>query len=289
MRSFLTLLVIGFLAVVFAFVCISIGLGINKMKVKAGGADSSELKLPIIMYHKVLNSSKGKYTVSEKQIREDFTAILDAGFTPVFMSEVIDWVDGKNDDFPEKPIVITFDDGHYNNLHYALPIAKELGVKFMIYPVTSYSKFSIETGDTDNPNYSHITWQQIRDAHQSGLVEFGNHTHNMHNFRPRYGVSRMNGECADKYAAALRKDIITSQEIFGKQCCIPEPNTFAYPFGKYNSESRDILLGLGFKALLTCTERVNTIRQNKSESLHQLGRFNRDGHLTTNQLIKKIL
>jgi len=253
----------------------------------AGAATSVEqIKLPIVMYHNVLNSRKGKYVVSEKQLESDFKAFLDAGFTPVFMSEVIAWVDGYGT-LPNKPLVITFDDGHYNNIHYALPIAKRIGVKFMICPVTSFSKFTVETGDHSNPNYSHITWEQMKESHKSGFVEYGNHTHNMHKFKPRFGIMRMSSECDLTYTTSLREDIEKSQEHF-KQSGVPVPRTFAYPFGKYCKKSREVLVDMGFRALLTCDEWINTVKKGEPASLHKLGRFNRDGSMSSEELIRKI-
>jgi len=246
-----------------------------------------EIRLPIIMYHNILNHRKGKYVVSQKQLESDFRAILDNGFTPVFMSQVIDWVDGKGT-LPDKPIVITFDDGHYNNLHYGLPLAKELGIKFMINPVTGFSKFSVESGDHSNPNYSHITWEQMGEAHKSGHIEFGNHTHSMHKFKPRFGIMRMGGEDDTTYASNIRDDIQKSQQHF-VESGVPAPLTFAYPFGKYSTSSRGHLIDMGFRALLTCNEWINTIRQGDPASLHKLGRFNRDGHLSTEQVLTKLV
>jgi len=245
-----------------------------------------EVRVPILMYHKISKSKKGKYTVSPTQLRDDITALHEAGFVTVFMSEVIDWVDGKTT-LPEKPIVITFDDGHYNNLYYGLPIARELGFKFMINPVTGFSKFTVDSGDHSNPNYSHVTWEQMHDAHKEGFVEFGNHTHAMHKFKPRYGIARILGECDDEYAKNLRDDVLRAQELI-VGAGVSEPKTFAYPFGKYSNESRDLLLGMGFRALLTCNEWVNTVRRGEEKTLHKLGRFNRDGDYSTKRVIEKV-
>jgi len=244
------------------------------------------LHLPIIMYHKILNSKTGKYVVSEKQLEQDFKALNEAGYTTVFMSEVINWVDGKGK-LPAKPVVITFDDGHYNNIYYGLQLAEEYGIKFMINPVTSFSKHTVTSGDHSNPNYSHITWDQMADAVASGHIEFGNHTHAMHKFRPRFGVMQMKSECFEEYSENFRRDIMESQNHF-TDAGVPAPLTFAYPFGKYSKESRALLIDMGFRALLSCNEWVSKITRGKPECLHNLGRFNRDGHWSTEKLLETI-
>jgi peptidoglycan/xylan/chitin deacetylase (PgdA/CDA1 family) len=242
--------------------------------------------LPIVMYHKILNNRRGKYTVTVDQIKADFAAILDAGFTPVFMSEVIDFVEGDGK-LPPKPIVITFDDGFYNNVSYGLPIAKELGVKFMIYPVTSFSKLSMERNEANNPSYSHLTWEQMKEAKESGLVEFGNHSHKMHNLKPRYGIAKMSSESDAHYVQELKQDIETAQN-FIEQSGVGRPNSFAYPFGKYSTRAKELLLEMGFHALLSCNEKVSVIEKGKPETLHCLGRFNRAGSYTTKELMNKL-
>jgi peptidoglycan/xylan/chitin deacetylase (PgdA/CDA1 family) len=259
---------------------------VEAQNTEPAGAEVQTCKLPIVMYHKVLKRHISKYSVSPDQLREDFTAILDAGFTPVFMSEVIDFVEG-NGKLPEKPIVITFDDGYYNNLYYALPIAKELGVKFMMYPVTGYSKFTIDTKDESNPNYSHVTWEQIKEGVDSGLIEMGNHSHKMHSFKPRFGISKLNAESDEEYETRLKADIEEAQTLI-ENCHVPRPMTFAYPFGKYSAKAREVLIDMGFHALLTCNERVSTITKGDPKSIHALGRFNRDGDMSTERLLKKI-
>jgi len=245
-----------------------------------------QLHLPIVMYHNVLKSRTGKYVVSPAQLERDFEAIIAAGFQPVFMSEVIDWVDGKGK-LPARPIVITFDDGHYNNLHYGLPIAQRHNMKFMINPVTSFSKFSVDSGDHSNPNYSHITWEQMGTAVASGLIEFGNHSHAMHKFKPRFGITKMRHEGEDDYATTLRDDIMAAQDLIEQSGAV-RPRTFAYPFGKFDSLSRRLLLDMEFRALLTCTEGVSIITKSKPESLHNLKRINRDGSMSTEKLINLV-
>ena len=246
----------------------------------------TEVRLPILMYHSVLASKTGKYTVNPDDLEKDIIALKKAGFETVFMQDVIDWVDGKGN-LPEKPIVITFDDGHYNNVSYGLPIAQKHDVKFLLNPVTSFSKYSVDSGDHSNPNYSHLTWEQMRDAHKSGHIEFGNHTHAMHKFKPRYGVMKIGGECDETYRENLRNDIEQAQRLI-EEAGVPSPTTFAYPFGKYSAASKQALLDMGFRALLTCNELINTIQKGKPETLHSLGRYNRDGHFSTEKVLELV-
>jgi peptidoglycan/xylan/chitin deacetylase (PgdA/CDA1 family) len=248
---------------------------------------ADKVPLPIVMYHKVSKTARTKYSVTVEQLESDFRAFCEAGYTTVFMRDVINWIDGRGN-LPKKPLVITFDDGQYNNLSYVLPIAQKYGVKYMICPVTSFSQNSIEHNDTGNPNYSHLSWDDMKTANESGLVEIGNHTHKMHKFKPRYGIGKMGSETVDDYLVALRDDIEQAQNLIANTGT-PKPTSFAYPFGKYTREGRELLVNeLGFRALLTCNERVTMIERGKAESLHELGRFNRSGNYSTETIMGKI-
>jgi len=248
---------------------------------------ATEIQLPVLMYHSILKSRTGKYVVSPKQLENDIKAIKNAGFTTVFLSEVIDWIDGKGT-LPPRPIVLTFDDGHYNNMHYGLPIFQKHDTKVMINPVTSFSKFSTDSGDHSNPNYSHLTWEQIGTLSKSGHVEFGNHTHALHKMSPRFGITKISGENISSYLKTIRVDIEKAQELI-EASGAPRPKTFAYPFGKATKEGKRLLVDeLGFRAILTCSEGISTIRKGDPTSLHSLKRYNRHGHLSTAEVLKLV-
>ncbi len=244
------------------------------------------VKLPVVMYHSMLNSRSGVYIVSERQFENDLKAFLDAGFTTVLPSEIIDYVEGKGS-LPSKPLLITFDDGHYNNMYYAYPILKKYGCKAVINVIGRFTEYSTASGDSDNPNYSHLTWDEIAELSGSGVIEIGNHTYNMHNFKPRYGAGPMYGETDDKYTKALCADIGKLQtkllEVTGKNCPV-----FAYPFGKYCEQSEKTVAEMGFKITLTCNEGVSTVKRGDLNSLKLMRRVNRSGAYCTETVLSKI-
>jgi len=253
-------------------------------------AQSSQetLQLPIVMYHSVLKSRRGKYTIHPDELERDIIRYKEMGYTPVTLREVSSWVKGKGK-LPAKPMVITFDDGHYNNLYYALPILKKHNAKAVINIVTSFSRHSTETpGEANNPNYSSLTWDNIKELHDSGLIEIGNHTHAMHKFKPRYGIAQVSNETVDEYKKAIHDDLEKANALLTQNAKVPRPITFAYPFGKYTNEGREVLKDLGFEAILTCNEGISTIRRGDPTSLYTLKRYNRSGNVSHDRFIKKV-
>ena len=157
------------------------------------------VEVPIIMYHSVLKSKKGMYSVHPSLLREDIRYLKNHGYQPIFVKDIIAFCEGKGD-LPQKPVVLSFDDGHYNNYYYAYPILKEENFKANLNVVGCYCNYSTTSGDYDNPNYSYLTWREIKELHDSNIFEIGNHTYKMHAFSPRYGIKQKLYESDDEYA-----------------------------------------------------------------------------------------
>ena len=69
----------------------------------------------------------------------DIKYILSKGYEPIFIEDLINHLDGKYN-LPKKPIMITIDDGYYNNYLYAFPIIKKYNVKTIISLICKYSQ-----------------------------------------------------------------------------------------------------------------------------------------------------
>lgn len=245
-----------------------------------------DVALPILMYHSVLKSKNGTYIVSPSQLEADFKRIIAEGYAAVTSEQVINYVDGKGS-LPDKPIMITFDDGHYNNIYYAKPLLEKYGLKAVFNVIGKFSDFTTNSGDVDNPNYSHATWDEIAELSNGSVMEIGNHTYNMHNYKPRFGIAQKYGESDEEYVAALKNDIGRLQKILfdctGKHCRV-----LAYPFGKYGSLAEKTLIEMGFRMMFTCNEGVSYIKQGEPKSLYKLKRINRSGKYDVDTVMDKI-
>lgn len=244
------------------------------------------VEVPIIMYHSVLKSKKGMYSVHPSLLREDIRYLKNHGYQPIFVKDIIAFCEGKGD-LPQKPVVLSFDDGHYNNYYYAYPILKEENFKANLNVVGSYCNYSTTSGDYDNPNYSYLTWREIKELHDSNIFEIGNHTYKMHAFSPRYGIKQKLYESDDEYAKALKDDVSKLEYKFMVECGF-RTEVFAYPFGAYSDLGEKILREMGFKAFLTCNEGINKLKKGDAKALSHLKRVNRSGNLTTYQFFQKL-
>ena len=250
-------------------------------------ANSDEyIKVPIIMYHSILKdpARSNKYTITPAVLEEDLKYIKANGYETITISDLISYVyDDKP--LPPKPIILTFDDGHYNNYGYLYPLLEKYDMKAVISIVGSYTDKFSETNEA-NLNYSYLRWKDINELISSGRIEFQNHTYNLHdNTHGRIGAKKKNGESDDEYKKILEEDINKLQNEF-KENTGYVPTCFTYPFGGISNSSLDIIKELGFKASLSCEEGINKITKNPN-SLYLLKRYNRPSYVSTYNIFKK--
>ena len=257
----------------------------------APGKEASEppgeepVAVPILMYHSVCrnNRVRSEYYLTPEKFESDLQYLQKKGYTGVFISELADYAEGRGD-LPEKPVALTFDDGYSNWLTSVLPLLERYGMKATFNVVGAYAEKE-ETAQNRSPAYSYLTWEEIAALHDSGLAEIGSHTWDMHTLGARRGCKKMTGESAAHYEQALTGDLSRFNQTLSERCGIM-PVTFAYPFGEISRESVPVLQSLGFRAALTCDERVNKIVRDPGV-LFSLGRVNRASHYSTAAFMQK--
>lgn len=264
----------------------AVSAAVNASAVHRTDAAGGEIRLPIVMYHSILQEKKrqGRYVVSPDTLESDLQYLQSRGYKEIVVQDLLDYMDGKTV-LPEKPVMVTFDDGFYNNYVYAFPLAKKYGAKLVLSPVGSYTD-KYTGGDAGHANYSYLTWDQINEMMDSGLVEFQNHTYDLHGSRGRVGAQKLRGESEAAYAAVLRLDLGRMQREMKLQTGW-EPSAFVYPFGEVSKESLPVVRELGFRASMTCQEKMNSIVRDP-DCLFCMGRFLRPSGLSSEAYFKKI-
>ncbi len=252
----------------------------------SGKSDCDARRVPVLMYHSVCRTNVGEYVASPETLRADFRYLREKGYTAVFVRDIIEYCDGKGE-LPEKPIVITFDDGFYNNAFYAEKIAAEYGMKMTVSVVGSYVQK--EDGVRKrSPVYSYLNREEIGELYRGGRVEFANHTYDLHKINGGHkGVRRKSGESPADYEARLVADSEKCRKLV-QDACGYRMNVFAYPFGCYSKDTGKILAKLGYRAILTCQGGINTFRKGDASKLSEIMRYNRSGRTDTETFFRKI-
>ncbi len=190
----------------------------------------------ILMYHDITQdeSKCGSMTVTQDRLRSDIEWLSENGYTFILPSDL-----AGEEALPEKPVMITFDDGYLSNYTLAYPVLEETGAKANINVIASV----IDSGEYA----AFCSWEQLAEMADSGLVEIGSHTYNMHNPDTAgeavtigsNGVQKPNKESVNDFALRLTADLEKSVELIEKNtgqtvCC------FAYPFGANDKYSKRI-------------------------------------------------
>ncbi len=248
----------------------------------AASTPEKSYELPIIMYHSVNKYNTGDYVIHPDKLESDLQWLSAHNYTGIFSSELISFTEGKKD-LPEKPVIIFFDDGFYNNLIYALPLLEKYNFKAMIAIVGEYC--DNEKGQRQSVYYSYLNWEQVKEVSESGLIEIVSHTYFLH----RYGIKnktllKEKNESEKEYCDRMYADSEKLSEKI-KEATGKYPDSFCYPYGRYSAASEKLLNKLGFKATYTCNEHINKVMRGKALSL--LGRYNRSGKYSTQYFFRE--
>ncbi|MDO8657863.1 MAG: polysaccharide deacetylase family protein [Candidatus Levybacteria bacterium] len=207
------------------------------------------LHAPILIYHYVEYVQDEKDTIRKslnilphifiKQIE----TLKNAGYTFITASELIDIMDGKINT-PQKPILITFDDGYRDFYTDVFPILKKYNVK-----ITAY----IVSGFLDKLNYM-FTWQ-LEEIAKSGLVEIGAHT--VHH----YALGGLNPILAKSEIEDSKKRLeeLTNLSVV----------SFAYPNGSFDDPAQKLVKEAGFKSAVTTIHGLE-VNENNKFSLYRI-------------------
>lgn len=147
-------------------------------------------------------------------------------FTTISLEDLTYYLAGLQP-LPEKPIILTFDDGYADNYTNAFPLLKKYGFKASFFLVTQ----PIDYGD---PNY--LFWDNVIEMHAAGM-EFGAHTYRHLDLR-------------DRDVDFLVYEIVGSKEAI--EARIQEPvRYFVYPSGRYDHLVIDVVASAHFWGALT--------------------------------------
>lgn len=200
------------LVVALAVVLAGCGLLSQKTEPPSPTAPVKEVKMvhptgiPVLMYHKIGDDKDNDAVIREDLFREQMKFLKDNGYNPLTMDQLYDYV-VNGAAVPEKPVVLTFDDGYADTYSIVYPIMKEYGFAATVF---------INPGDVG----TRLTWDQIREMHKNGIT-ISNH-----------GFQHI--EMGQLSEAKQIENITKAQEALAKEVGIKDNPWFCYPYGDKN-------------------------------------------------------
>jgi peptidoglycan/xylan/chitin deacetylase (PgdA/CDA1 family) len=194
----------------------------------------SPKSIPVLMYHRVLDeqpsSSSHGIWVTTDQFRNQLQSLRSRGFKTITFRDYARFLEGKFR-LPERPIVLTFDDGYEDNFSVAYPLLREFDCHAVIYAVTD-PKRRTNFWDTGEPTAPLLTTEQLRELHKAGM-EIGSHT----TTHPR-----LTQIPAEEIRKELRESRDSLQQILGSEVL-----SFAYPYGALQPEVKTYVAEAGYR------------------------------------------
>ena len=177
--------------------------------------------LRILTYHRV-DYSNQRLNVLPDRFKEQMKYLSEAGYITLKNEELFRF---RKSGFPEKSIMITFDDGYKNNYTNVFPCLVEHGINVVIFLITDYI-------GKEYTREQILGWNEIKEMSRHG-IDFGSHA------------------CAHRRLTELpQSDIKTEVECSKK---IIEDNLgkkadlFCYPKGYYDRSVKEIVKAAGYR------------------------------------------
>jgi len=170
--------------------------------------------LPILMYHQIDLARRDALTVTRDQFESHLAWLSAAGYQAISCRQLIDHIDHGRP-LPERPVLITFDDGYTNNLTHACPLLEQYGFRATMFLPVAWLGKSNGWDDGREPIASAAQLAAVG----GDVLEFGLHSLRHDNLEAK--TAREIGDDARRSLAELERQGLRVTPAL------------AYPYGRY--------------------------------------------------------
>lgn len=191
---------------------------------------ATQARVPILMYHDVLSEPEVFFDLVPEQFEEQIKTLLDNGFTPISLDQLVQHL-RTGLPLPEKPVVLSFDDGYSGHYDHVYPLLKKYQVPavFSIFPDKVDGKIG---------GRSTVTWEQLKTMAADPLVTIASHS-----LTHPPDLTQVSDE-------DLVVEVTASKHRLESQLGIPI-RYFTYPVGLYDQRVAQAVADAGYLAALT--------------------------------------
>jgi peptidoglycan/xylan/chitin deacetylase (PgdA/CDA1 family) len=193
---------------------------------------SRTLRVPILMYHYVsvppakADIYRRDLSVSPEQFDAQLSYLRDQGYTVISLDDLL-YALAQGRTLPEKPVILTFDDGYEDNYTNAFPILSKHGVMAHFFIISDFVNAGRE---------GYMTWPQIEEMAAAGQ-RFGSHSRDHPN---------LSGQPVDYLVWQALGGAEAIQEHLGYH-----PRWIAYPSGQYDERTSAVYASANYWGGLT--------------------------------------
>jgi peptidoglycan/xylan/chitin deacetylase (PgdA/CDA1 family) len=209
-------------------------------------AKGESRETPILLYHRFGPVVADHMTVTTPVFESHLKYLRDHGYVVVRLRQLVDYYLGKREALPSRSLVITVDDGHKSVYTDFFPLIKRYRI-----PVTLF----LYPSALSNASYA-MTWDQLREMKETGLVEFQSHTFWHPNFKNE--KKRLNPA---EYENFVEMQLRKSKERLERELHV-KVDMLAWPFGIYDEELVNKAIGAGYTAAFSMDRRHTRVFDN---------------------------
>lgn len=192
-------------------------------------------KVPILMYHSVSDHATRKYSpfaISPALFAQQLEYLQQQHYTPITVTQFMNIRTGGTQPLPEKPVLLTFDDGLEDFYTGAFPALQQYGFPATLYVVTGFmngtSRWLQAEGEGNRPM---LTWDKLAEV-SAGGVECGGHTQ----YHPQL----------DTVPLARAKNEIVQCKAILEEHLGQQIYSFAYPYGYHTAAVKQAVQAAGY-------------------------------------------
>ncbi len=211
----------------------------------------TRVPIPILMYHSISPQASRRFkpfTVAPEMFEAQLAYLADQSYSPITISGLVAAMDGRVA-LPDRPVVLTFDDGFADFYTTALPALRRHRFPATLYIPTGYvgqtSRWLESRGEGNRPM---LTWQQIAEVCADG-IECGAHSHTH-----------------PKLDSISPDHVLTEIQVSGAQLehhLKTEILSFCYPFGYYSSTVRRLVQEAGFTSACAVGRSMSSLEDDR--------------------------
>lgn len=170
----------------------------------------------VIYYHDIVRVEGYSFMRTNIEVfKRQMQYIVDKGYETVRFDD-LDSSDKMS--FKKNRVIIAFDDGWLSNYTEIFDFMKAKGLKYNVFLAVGLI----------GQDKRYLTWDMIREMHESGICGFGTHTYS------HVDLSKITSE---NYS----QEVLKADDVFSTELGY-SPKDFCYPFGKYTTSSNDYLV-----------------------------------------------
>jgi biofilm PGA synthesis lipoprotein PgaB len=258
------------------------GMGMAMIGAAAQAAEGAA-SYRVLCYHDVqedVRLNPDRYAVDSAQLVAQFAWMKDNGYRVVSLDDVIAAREGRRP-LPAKAVVLTFDDGFRSVYTHVFPL-----LKLFNYPaIVALSGRWLDAAPGETVEYEgkqvarerFLSWEQIREMADSGLVEMASHSYDLHRGIPanpqgslipaviahRYDAANGSYEDEPAHIARLRADFARNSTLIESKAG-RRPRVMVWPFGRDSIQAIEVARELGMPVTMSLVSGANNLKDDLS-------------------------